>query len=247
MFTTVKRTLCELILAAVAVTGVGCTARPVPAPAEYAEEHVENVVQHAIGYFDKRQYSTLVDLMQKRNAYLNAENKRIAEEFRSSGILAIPPEQKPSASERTLLALAYAMKGDYPNARVEFTLLMNDFKYQPVETVKDMEKLQTFFAGGQYKKSEDFAISGTLLYSEMNAVVGFLKFARKDYEGARKFFKAAIPHFEEKTVQEYRIAFAHLLLDAALKENNDAVILEYSHLIRDLYGVKGKKEEQPKN
>lgn len=133
------------------------------------------------------------------------------------------------------------MNGDYGNARVEFTMLMNDFKNSPVKTVEDMEKLQTFFAGEQYKRAENTAINGTILYSEMNAVVGFLKFARKDYESARKFFKNAIPHFQENTVHEYRCAFAILLLEAAKNGADNNTILEYAKTVEAVYSVKGKE------
>ncbi len=234
----VKRTLCEIILAA----GLfGCTT-PATAPEEYIEIITEEVLQHEIDYFNNKQYNTLIDLITKRKARTETENRISAEQYRNLGIPQ-PIEVKISAAERTMAALGYAMLGDYPNARVEFTLLMNDFKSHPVLTVRAMERLQKFYEGEQYRKAESNAIAGTLFYPEMNAVVGFLKFARKDYEGARKYFKAAIPNFTESTVQEYRRAFAELLLNAAKKENNDAVILEYAHIIQSVFSVQGKKEE----
>lgn len=76
-FGAVKQTLCGLVLAAGAVTEIGCTTKSASAPTEYAEEHVENVVQHAVNYFNKRQYSTLIDLMQKRNNYLTLRTKEL--------------------------------------------------------------------------------------------------------------------------------------------------------------------------
>ena len=77
----------------------------------------------------------------------------------------------------------------------------------------------------------------------MNAVVGFLKFASKDYEGARTFFKKAIPNFDESTVNEYRGAFAVLLLEAAKNGADDKTILEYSKTVEAVYSVKGKEVE----
>ena len=200
-------------------------------------------MQHEVDYFNKGQYSTLIDLISKRNARLEVESRKVAEQFRNSNILSFPLVLKAGASERTLFALGYAMNGDYPNARSEFTTLMNDFKNSPVKTIEDIEKLQTFFAGEQYRKAENFAISGTILYSEMNAVVGFLKFARKDYEGARKFLKRAIPSFEESTVHEYRCAFALLLLEAAKNGADSNTILEYAKTVEAVYSVKGKEEK----
>jgi hypothetical protein len=247
MFTTVKRTLCELVLAAGALGLTGCISGPTNAPREYAEESVENVVQHAIGYFNNKEYETLIDLISKRTNYLDDRNKKIAGHFKRLGIYAPQPEQKLSASEQTLYALAYAMNGNYPEGRMQFTNLMNDFKNKPAETVLDIEKLKTFFTGEQYEKAENFAISGTLFYSEMNAVVGFLKFARKDYEGARRFFRRAIPNFEESTVHEYRCAFSILLLEAAKNGADDKIILEYAKTVEAVYGVKGKEPEKSQN
>ncbi len=247
MFSAVKRTLCELVLAAGTFGMVGCNITPTTAPKEFAEEIAENVLQHEVDYFNNSQYSTLIDLITKRKTYIDAENRRIAEQFRNSGILTIAPELKTGATERTMAALGYAMLGDYPNSRVEFTLLMNDFKNDPIRTVEDMEKLQKLFAGEQYKKAENKAISGTIFYSEMNAVVGFLKFARKDYESARRYFKAAIPHFAEETVRDYRNAFKILLIDAAEKGADNNTILEYSKTVYAVCSVKGKEPEKNQN
>ncbi len=240
----VKTTLCEIVLTASTFGMVGCNITPTTAPKEYVEEIAENVLQHEVDYFNNRQYSTLIDLITKRNAHLDAENKRAKERSQSSGNFALPIEMKTGAAERTMAALGYAMLGDYPNARVEFTLLMNDFKNDPIRTVEDMEKLQKFFEGEQYKRAENKAISGTILYSEMNAVVGFLKFARKDYDGARKYFKAAIPHFAEETVRDYRNSFKVLLIDAAEKGADNNTILEYAKTVYAVCSVKGKEPDK---
>jgi hypothetical protein len=77
----------------------------------------------------------------------------------------------------------------------------------------------------------------------MNAVVGFLKFARKDYTGGREYFKRAIPNFDERTVQDYRLAFNVLLAEAAINGADDKTILEYARTVEAVHSVKGKEAE----
>src|SRR3989304_1796248 len=116
MFGTVKRTLCEIVLAAGTFGIVGCNITPTTAPDEYVEIISEEALQHEVDYFNNKQYGTLIDLITKRNARLDAESRRMSELFKDSSILKLPLELKTSAAERTLFALAYAMNGDYQNA-----------------------------------------------------------------------------------------------------------------------------------
>ncbi len=245
MFTKVKRTLCELVLAAGAFGITGCGAIPSEyVPQDEAEQQSEDVVKQAIDYFTNKEYAKAQGLLEQRFNYLKQEY-RINNELQQRLATGIPvplPELNPS--ELAVLALSYAMNNHYDKAENRFTTLMNHFNYHPTTTVESVRKnLDEFFLTQEYKRAEKMAISATMWYPRMNAVVGFLKFASKDYEGARTFFKRAIPNFTESTVQDYRVAFNILLNEAAQNGADDKTILEYAKTVNAVYSVRGKLQE----
>ena len=76
MFATVKRTLCELVLAAGTAGFFGCTAIPSEyVPQNEAEQQSEDVVKQATDYFTKREYAKAQGLLEQRWNYLNQEYK----------------------------------------------------------------------------------------------------------------------------------------------------------------------------
>ncbi len=249
MFTKVKRTLCELVLAAGAFGIVGCGAIPSEyVPQDEAEQQSEDVVKQAIDYFTNKEYAKAQGLLEQRWNYLN-QDYRIRNDLQQKLATGMPvPIPALSPSELAVLALSYAMNNHYNNAESKFTLLMTYFKNRPTTAVEDVRKnLDEFFLTQEYKRAEKMATGATIWYPRMNAVVGFLKFASKDYEGARTFFKRAIPNFDESTVQNYRIAFNILLAEAAQKGADNNTILEYAKTVNAVYSVRGKQEETVNN
>ena len=245
MFGAVKRTLCELVLSAGAIGFTGCGAIPSDyVPQQQAEQQTENVVKQAIDYFTNKEYAKAQGLIEQRWNYLGEEYK-IRNELQHTLATGMPvPIPRLTPSEETLLALSYAMNRHYSKAETRFTMLMNYFKNHPTEAVEDVRKnLDEFFPTKEYTNAENMSIGSTTFYPRMNAVVGFLKFARKDYQGARTYFKKAIPNFEESMVIEYRCAFAVLLLEAAKNGADSNTILEYAKTVEAVHSVKGKEEK----
>jgi uncharacterized protein HemY len=245
MFTTVKRTLCELVLTAGTFGLFGCGAvQSEYVPRQQAEQQTENVVKQAIDYFTDKEYAKAQGLLEQRWNYLSNEYK-IQNELQQKAATGIPvPLPELSPSELAVLALSYSMNKHYDKAETRFTSLMNYFKNNPTTAVEDVRKnLDEFFTTKEYIRAENMAMGATNWYPRMNAVVGFLKFARKDYEGARTFFKRAIPNFTESTVQDYRVAFNILLNEAAQNGADDKTILEYAKTVNAVYSARGKQEE----
>jgi hypothetical protein len=240
----VKKTLCGLVLMAGFSTLVTCTTAPVNVPRYQAEQKTDKVVKQAIDYFVNKEHAKSQGLLEQRWDYL-CEDYRIRLELMQKtqpGMNLATPELTPS--ENSMLALSYAMNGHYSKAETRFTLLMNQFKNKPTDTVADVRtNLEDFFRTDQYKRAENMAVGSTTFYSRMNAVVGFLKFARKDYTGGREYFKRAIPNFDERTVQDYRLAFNVLLAEAAINGADDKTILEYARTVEAVHSVKGKEAE----
>lgn len=245
MFTTVKRTLCELVLAAGTFGIIGCGATPSETvPRCQAEQQTENVVKQAIDYFTNKEYAKAQGLIEQRWEYLG-EEYRIRNEIQQKMATGMPvPVPELSPSELAILALSYAMNKHYDKAETKFTSLMTYFRNSPTKAVEDIRNnLDEFFLTNEYKRAEKMATGSAAWYPRMNAVVGFLKFARRDYEGARTFFKKAIPNFQESTVRDYRSAFATLLLDAAKDGADNSTILEYAKTVEAVCSVKGKEAE----
>jgi len=238
---TVERTLCGLVLALSAVLLSACNTSPSRhVDRKAAEESVDNVVKTAATYFNNRDYENIEKLFDERSVYITTTNNQMKLQVQNlPGI--IVPELKFTPSERTILALAYAMNGKYDDARTQFTNLLEDFKKDPSGTIKDIDKLEDFFAGKEYLDAERKASGTTLFYSEMNAVVGFLKLGRKEYAGARSYFRLAISHFPESTIQEYRDAFVKLMINECKEGKNEKKITEYALIIGTLYSAKGKE------
>jgi tetratricopeptide (TPR) repeat protein len=253
LWQTAKRTLCGIVLAActsLPIFSAGCSARPSESvPQHQVENSTDHVVKQAVDYFVKREYARAQGLLEQRINYLKTENKKQQETLSKTLPFHQPtPDPELSPSEQVILALSYSMNRHYDKAETTFTNLMNYFKNNPTGTIEDIDKnLSEFFKTENYKSAEKLAASGTGMYPKMNAVVGFLKFARKDYEGARTYFKRAIPHFWESTVQEYRVAFNVMLVEAARKGTDNATIIEYAKMVNTLYSLKGKEETQTKN
>lgn len=224
---------------------IGCGATPsAHVPQQQVEQQTENVVKQAIDYFTNKEYAKAQGLLEQRWAYLG-EDYKIRNELQQKIATGMPvPLPQLSPSEQALLALSYAMNKHYDKSETWFTSLMNYFKNSPTAAVADVRNnLDEFFLTTEYKRAENIAIGSTPWYPRMNAVVGFLKFARKDYDGSRAFFKRAIPNFEETVVQEYRCAFAVLLLEAAKDGADSNTILEYAKTVEAIYSVKGKEAE----
>ena len=225
-------------------TLVTCTTAPVHVPRYQVEQKTDKVVKQSIDYFVNREHAKSQGLLEQRWDYLCEEYRVQWEVMQKTqpGMQLAAPELTPS--ENSMLALSYAMNGHYAKAETRFTLLMNQFKNKPTATVSDVRaNLEDFFRTDQYTRAENMAIGSTTFYSRMNAVVGFLKFARKDYTGAREYFKRAIPNFDEKTVQDYRLAFNVLLAEAAINGADDNTLLEYARTVQAVHSVKGKQQE----
>ncbi|MEM3154941.1 MAG: hypothetical protein QW165_05275 [Candidatus Woesearchaeota archaeon] len=240
----VKQTLCGIVLSAGISTLTTCTTAPITVPHHQVEQKTDKVVQQAIDYFVNKEHAKAQGLLEQRWDYLCEEYRANLQAIQKTnpGIQIASPELTPS--ENAMLALSYAMNGHYDKAETRFTMLMTQFKSRPTATVEDVRtNLDELFASEQYTRAENMAISGTIFYSRMNAVVGFLKFARKDYCGARNYFKKAIPFFDEGTVNEYRIAFNVLLAEASIKGADDNTILEYARTVHAVHSVKGKEEK----
>ncbi len=244
MFGAVKRTLCEIVLA---LGLAGCSMVPSQhVPSQQAEQKAESVIKQAIDYFVNKEFAKSQGLLEQRWDHLWRQNIQIRQELQKSNNAAIVPELKLSPSEEALLALTYAMNNHYDKAESRFTSLMTDFKNRPVETIADIENnLHHFFKTAQYQRAENLAASSTLFYPKMNAVVGFLKLGRRDYEGACTYFGRAVPNFEESTVKEYRAAFEKLLIEGCKMQHPD--VSEYAKILSEVYRLKGKEPEKSQN
>ncbi len=243
MFGAVKRTLCEIVLAGFAILPIGCGAiQSESVPGQQAEQQTKSVIKQTIDYFVNKEFAKAQGLLEQRWDYLGKEYRAKLEVAQKTPSIFVPVPQL-TPSEEALLALSYSMNNHYDKAESRFTSLMTHFKNQPVETIADIENnLHHFFKTAQYERAEKIAVSSTGLFPRMNAVVGFLKLGKRDYEGALTYFGRAVPNFEESTVKEYRAAFEKLLIEGCKIQHPD--VTEYAKILSELYRVKGKEPEK---
>jgi len=244
---TAKLTLCKIVLAACAVLPLsitGCGAiHSKSVPQDEAEQQTKSVVKQAIDYFVNKEYAKAQGLLEQRWDYLGKEYRTRLEKLQKAPDGTFLPVPELTPSEDVLLALSYAMNNHYDKAETRFTTLMTHFKNNPVLTIADIENnLHHFFKTEQYQRAENLARSSTLFYPKMNAVVGFLKLGKRDYQGALTYFGRAVPNFEESKVQEYRAAFEKLLIEGCKIQHPD--VEEYAKILSELYRVKGKESNQ---
>src|SRR5574342_627655 len=110
MFTTVKRTLCELVLAAGAFGMIGCGAVPSAyVPQQQAEQESQNVVKQAVDYFVDKEYAKVQGLLEQRWQHLSDDYKTRCEQQQKAPTGMPVPLPELSPSEEAMLALSYAM------------------------------------------------------------------------------------------------------------------------------------------
>lgn len=238
---TVKLTLCKIVLAACAVlplTIAGCGAIPsASVPRAKVEQKTDKVLNDALEYIANREYAEAQWLLEERNKYEEEQTKTILR------ALGQPPNDIPtystylSPSEQMLLAISYAQTRNYDKAESQFRNLLTRFKENPEKVMDNINRnLEGFFKTKRYEEAEKTASSGILFYPELRAVVGFMKFARKDYAGARRYFESTVPMYDYSVIFGYRLAFAKLLAHAG-KKNDNKLILEHAKTLGTLYNT----------
>ena len=243
MFGPVKRTLCELVLAACAVFSTGCGALPSESVSQVEAEQKEPVHKRALEYILDRNYTRAQGLLEQRNKYLQEEHKRAQSALGVPmyNVQTLPTHLTPT--EQTLLALTYAHTRHYGYSESQFRMLLSRFKETPNLVVENIyTNLKEYFKTEEYRNTEKMAAGGILFYPEMKAVVAFLKFVRRDFEDSRRWFKSAIPEFNETEVQKYREAFVELIAQESTGTDKD-LVFEYAKILYTLYSVKGKEEK----
>jgi len=211
LWQTAKQTLCGLVLAACAATGIGCGSVPaVQVPQQQVEQPASSVLNEAINYLKKKDYSKAKGLFEQRQIYLLEEHNKI-QALADKGVPIFIPSSELSISERILFAIAYAHTRDYNDSETQFTNALIAFKNSPQLVERVQKELGPYLTSPDFKNSESLLIWSTAYAPKMTGVLGFVEFVKPDNKKAYEFFKKAVPHFDAATVKEYRTAFARLI------------------------------------
>ena len=198
----------ELGLAAI-LTLTGCSSTPPqPVPQVQAEQTIDHVLQDAITYYENKDYGKVQGLLEQHREYQKENNQEL------------------SLSNQVMLSLAYARSNRLDKAEDELWNIMAKFRNNPTKIYQVQEDLAYFFKTEAYKETEKGLSGYTFLLPRLHGVIGFLKIAQHEYEQAGKHFKIAMKHFDNGTIESYKIAIERLTIDKPeyaliLKEMNE--------------------------